>query len=98
MKPFQVGVNSNGTIQHMNYDFYQDNGYVLSMVFSYIAMNSYENCYDKSKWKFNCYNATTDTARNSWLRCPGMLQCYFYLLIVKIMSYISLYSFSRYHR
>ena len=78
---FQVGVNSRGIIQYLNYNLYQDNGHVVNMPFSFLVLNAYNNCYDKSRWQFNCYNAITDTPKNDWLRAPGKI-----LIISEFMS------------
>ncbi|CAH1637091.1 unnamed protein product [Spodoptera littoralis] len=70
---YEIGVNNNGVIQYNNYDLYMDNGHIVNSQFNFLVINSYNNCYDKSRWKLRCYNATTDVPKNDWLRAIGVL-------------------------
>ncbi|KAF9801456.1 hypothetical protein SFRURICE_013236, partial [Spodoptera frugiperda] len=61
------------TYEYNNYELYMDNGHTVNFRFNILVMDSYYNCYDKSRWKLRCYNATTDLPKNDWLRAVGVL-------------------------
>lgn len=52
-------------------------------------MEGFDNCYDKSRWNFKCYNVITDTPKNSWLRAPGTKIKLIDLKILMSSSYIT---------
>ncbi|KAJ2948180.1 hypothetical protein O0L34_g9988 [Tuta absoluta] len=71
---YEIGVNSFGVIQYMNMDLYSDNGYILDELMSTLTINSYFNCYDKSRWNFKFFNTITDNASNTLCRAPITLE------------------------
>ncbi|KAG6464941.1 hypothetical protein O3G_MSEX014825 [Manduca sexta] len=71
---FEVAVNSAGEIQYMDYSLYEDNGHMFNEKLSLVVIDSYNNCYDTSKWNIECYDTLTDTAKNTWCRAPGTLE------------------------
>ncbi|XP_037293387.1 xanthine dehydrogenase 1 [Manduca sexta] len=71
---YEVGVDDSGKIQYMNYDLYDDNGYLINELIIELVSGAYNNCYDKSTWNFRSFNVTTDTHKNSWFRSPGNLE------------------------
>ncbi|XP_037970324.2 xanthine dehydrogenase 1 [Plutella xylostella] len=73
-RDFEVGVNSKGEIQYLQYNFYEDNGYVFSEAIIYLAINSVRNAYESRRWQYQMFNVLTDNASNSWCRAPGTLE------------------------
>ncbi|XP_047533997.1 xanthine dehydrogenase/oxidase-like isoform X1 [Vanessa atalanta] len=71
---YEIGVNSEGVIQYLNYDIYDDNGYIVNELLIRITEGNYYNCYDKARWNFRCFNAISDTPSNTWFRSPGTLE------------------------
>lgn len=52
-------------------DLYEDNGYCVNENFYGLSSDAIINCYNSATWTYNCYNVTTDTAKNTWCRAPG---------------------------
>ncbi|XP_012545633.1 LOW QUALITY PROTEIN: uncharacterized protein LOC101738607 [Bombyx mori] len=72
---FEVGVNRSGVIQHMNfYKLYEDNGYKVNETLTFLGTDMFNNCYNNSRWNYQCYDSITDTAKNTWCRSPGTLE------------------------
>ncbi|XP_028164069.1 indole-3-acetaldehyde oxidase-like isoform X2 [Ostrinia furnacalis] len=70
----EVKVNSQGRVQYMDYDVYEDNGYINSLLLSVIGVDAHHNCYKRLWWNFKIYDSFTDTARNEYCRAPGTLE------------------------
>ncbi|XP_045773796.1 xanthine dehydrogenase-like [Maniola jurtina] len=58
----------------MNYDLYDDNGFVANEPLVAFTVTSYPNCYNQEAWNYRCFNVITDTHSNSWFRAPGTLE------------------------
>ncbi|XP_045773781.1 xanthine dehydrogenase 1-like [Maniola jurtina] len=71
---FEVRVNKRGEIQYVNYELYSDNGYMVNENLLLLAVDVFNNCYDKDTWNYKSYNAITDTPSNTWCRSPGTLE------------------------
>ncbi|CAH0755277.1 unnamed protein product [Diatraea saccharalis] len=71
---YTVAVNTEGKIQYLNLNLYEDNGYMINELLVMLAYPNFNNCYDSSCWNYNIYNITTDTAKNTWCRAPGSLE------------------------
>lgn len=39
-----------------------------------LAMRTYNNCYNASRWNYKNFDTLTDTAKNTWFRAPGKLK------------------------
>ncbi|KPI91000.1 Xanthine dehydrogenase [Papilio xuthus] len=72
---FEVGVNSQGVVQYLNYDLYDDHGYIVNEPFLALTTDIYNNCYNKARWNYRSFNTTTDNPSNTWCRSPGTLEC-----------------------
>ncbi|CAH0400123.1 unnamed protein product [Chilo suppressalis] len=70
----EVAVNSKGIVQYLNLNLYEDNGYMINERLPALAVSNFSNCYDGSRWNYNIYNVTTDTAKNTFCRAPGTLE------------------------
>ncbi|XP_063828755.1 probable aldehyde oxidase gad-3 [Ostrinia nubilalis] len=71
---YEVAVNSQGIIQYMNLDTFEDHGFMVNENLTFLAIGSYNNCYNPSRWKYRNFDTLTDTAKNSWFRAPGHLE------------------------
>ncbi|CAG4933306.1 unnamed protein product [Parnassius apollo] len=72
---FEIGVNAQGVVQYMNYELYDDSGYVVNEPFLFLTTEIYNNCYSKARWNYKSFNTTTDNPSNTWCRSPGTLEC-----------------------
>ncbi|XP_063828756.1 uncharacterized protein LOC135078111 [Ostrinia nubilalis] len=70
----EVKVSKSGRVQYMTYNLFEDNGHVTSEIISAIGVDVYNNCYKSLWWDYKCYNARTDTAKNSYCRAPASLE------------------------
>lgn len=66
-----MGVSKEGAVQFLHNEVYSDNGHVFSEPLITLVGPSLRSCYDASRWRYELYNVTTDTASNSWCRSPG---------------------------
>ncbi|XP_049874984.1 uncharacterized protein LOC126373065 [Pectinophora gossypiella] len=73
-RDFEVGVSKTGEIQYVNYDLYEDNGFIVNEPLALFTLDIYNNCYNNARWNFRCFNTLTDTAKNTWCRSPGTLE------------------------
>ncbi|CAH0726811.1 unnamed protein product, partial [Brenthis ino] len=71
---YEIGVDRNGVIQYLNYDIYNDNGYIVNELLIQFTACTYYNCYKKERWNFRSFNTITDTPSNSWFRSQGALE------------------------
>ncbi|XP_075976856.1 uncharacterized protein LOC142977054 [Anticarsia gemmatalis] len=71
---YEVGVDSSGTIQYMDYTIFEDNGYKLNELLILVVDTVYSNCYDVTRWNYKSFNVFTDTAKNTLVRAPGTLE------------------------
>ncbi|XP_075977357.1 xanthine dehydrogenase-like [Anticarsia gemmatalis] len=72
---FELGVNKSGVIQYMNYNFYLDYGSNFNeYIISELIIESFFNCYDKSRWNYNGFDVKTDLPKNTWFRAPGTFE------------------------
>ncbi|XP_072949588.1 xanthine dehydrogenase/oxidase-like [Epargyreus clarus] len=71
---YEIAVNKSGVIQYVNYNLYEDNGYVFSEPLILYTLDVYYNCYNNKRWNYKAFNSTTDTASNTWCRSPGTLE------------------------
>ncbi|CAH2233051.1 jg18400 [Pararge aegeria aegeria] len=62
------------TSRVLQLDENSDNGYVYNEPLMQFGIDVYYNCYRKERWDHTGYNATTDTASNSWVRAPGTIE------------------------
>ncbi|XP_045500109.1 xanthine dehydrogenase 1-like [Colias croceus] len=72
---YEVGVSKTGIIQYVNFDVYEDNGYIVSEPLILTTYECYSNCYPMDKWNFRAFNSVTDKASNTYCRSPGALEC-----------------------
>ncbi|KAL0829108.1 hypothetical protein ABMA28_003962 [Loxostege sticticalis] len=70
----EVQVDGKGLVQYMDYNLYEDNGYIDSVLVSILGIDSHPNCYKRLWWNFKCFDAFTDTAKNEYCRAPGTLE------------------------
>ncbi|KAI8427486.1 hypothetical protein MSG28_002019 [Choristoneura fumiferana] len=86
---FEVGVDNRGEIQYLEYNLYQDQGYVLSDQLVNVTVSAIKNTYQNLRWSYKIYNVLTDTASNTWARSPGSLEAIsFTELIMEEISYV----------
>ncbi|KAL0878800.1 hypothetical protein ABMA27_003830 [Loxostege sticticalis] len=71
---YEVAVNSKGIIQYLNLNMYEDHGFMVNEKLTIFSVQSYDNCYNRSRWNYKNFDVLTDTAKNSWLRAPGHLE------------------------
>ncbi|CAG4933330.1 unnamed protein product [Parnassius apollo] len=71
----KIGVNAQGVVQYMNYELYDDHGYVVNEPFLFLTTDIYNNCYSKTRWNYKSFNTTTDNPSNTWCRSPGTVEC-----------------------
>ncbi|XP_045484577.1 xanthine dehydrogenase-like [Pieris rapae] len=71
---FEIAVNSEGVIQHNQYQLFEDNGYIVNETLSMLGFDLLNNCYDKVSWDIKLFDATTDMPSNTWCRSPGTLE------------------------
>lgn len=68
---YAVEVDSNGRIQKLVHNFWQDAGCSLNEPFDRSTKNAFSNCYDISKWIVNGEMVLTDAPSNTFCRCPS---------------------------
>ncbi|XP_075977021.1 uncharacterized protein LOC142977165 [Anticarsia gemmatalis] len=73
-RDFEVGVNNSGEIQYLEYQIYEDHGYVVSDPLDNLVVSAIKNCYDNRRWQFKIFDVTTDTCSNTYARAPGTLE------------------------
>ncbi|XP_059045056.1 uncharacterized protein LOC131840881 [Achroia grisella] len=71
---YELGVNNSGEIQYLEYHIYENNGHVTSDAVALFIPTSLKNCYDNTRWQYKIFNATSDTASNTFARAPGSLE------------------------
>lgn len=72
MTHFQFAVNDCGVIQFSNFTIFEDNGYDINEKLEQFGVDVYHSCYDKTRWNYKLFDTTTDTAKNTWFRAPGI--------------------------
>ncbi|CAH2057001.1 unnamed protein product, partial [Iphiclides podalirius] len=71
---YEVGVDKAGEIQYMEYNLYEDHGYVVSDTVTIFSTAAIKNCYNNKRWQYKLFTVTTDTASNTYARSPGALE------------------------
>nr|XP_034832960.1 xanthine dehydrogenase/oxidase-like [Maniola hyperantus] len=71
---YEIGVNENGVVQYLNYDLYNDNGFIVNETLVRLSLDVFSSCYIQDTWNYRCFNVITDTHSNSWFRAPGTLE------------------------
>ncbi|CAH0400121.1 unnamed protein product [Chilo suppressalis] len=72
---YEVAVNRSGVIQYVDYQLYEDNGYMINEALYLVALEAYGNLYKKTRFSFKGSNVVTDTPKNTWCRAPGTMEC-----------------------
>nr|XP_034833028.1 xanthine dehydrogenase-like [Maniola hyperantus] len=70
----KIGVNENGVIQYLNFDLYDDNGFIVNEPLIGLTLDVFSNCYNQEAWTYRSFNVITDTHSNTWIRSPGTLE------------------------
>lgn len=71
---YAVEVNSNGRIQNLTNTFVQDAGCSLNEPFDACTKGAFPNCYDSTGWTVNGEMLLTDSASNTFCRCPSAME------------------------
>ncbi|CAK1542919.1 unnamed protein product [Leptosia nina] len=71
---YEVAVSSDGEIQYLNYNIYDDLGYKQGDFIGFLLVSAMRNCYNNRRWNCNIYYAFTDTTPNTYARSPGSLE------------------------
>ncbi|XP_069360083.1 xanthine dehydrogenase/oxidase-like [Maniola hyperantus] len=71
---YEIGVNENGVIQYLNFDLYDDNGFIVNEPLIGLTLDVFSNCYNQEAWTYRSFNVITDTHSNTWIRSPGTLE------------------------
>ncbi|XP_047987082.1 indole-3-acetaldehyde oxidase-like [Leguminivora glycinivorella] len=86
---FEVGVDDRGEIQYLDYNLYEDLGYVYSDQFVILISSGIKNCYENSRWSMKIYDVLTDTATSTWMRSPGNFEAITHTeMIMEEISYV----------
>ncbi|XP_046687709.1 xanthine dehydrogenase-like isoform X2 [Homalodisca vitripennis] len=72
---YEAGVNSEGAIQYLNTNVYDDAGSAFNdPVIDLFLFPSFMNVYDSKSWGTKMYDVKTDKPCNIWTRSPGTLE------------------------
>lgn len=53
------------------------------------SVQSYDNCYNRSRWNYKNFDVLTDTAKNSWLRAPGKCVLFSFLWFLTLYLFMT---------
>ncbi|XP_048483252.1 xanthine dehydrogenase [Plutella xylostella] len=73
-RDFECGVNDEGEIQYLEYQLYENNGWVFGDPIVSLALLSVRNAYDDARWNCELYNVMSDNISYSWCRAPGSVE------------------------
>lgn len=68
---YEVGVDDNGTIQYLNYDYWLDYASGNSENFAFRAMEIFYTSYKHDTWNITANHARTNNPASSFCRAPG---------------------------
>lgn len=68
---YEVGVDDNGVIQYLDYDYWLDYGMGNSENMAWKAMQIFLSSYKHDTWNVKAANAKTNSPASGYLRAPG---------------------------
>lgn len=71
---YDVGVDDNGLIQYLVYDYYFDYGAGGNVFMATLALPASFNCYNSNNFFITAHNVRTDKYASTWCRAPGKTQ------------------------
>lgn len=84
-------MNDEGEIQYLEYQLYENNGWVFGDPIVSLALLSVRNAYDDARWNCELYNVMSDNISYSWCRAPGNCIYYNYKLYSILIHFLIRY-------